>query len=77
MNVNIKRMNQFSLEGKDYIELHNLLKVIGLCGSGGEAKMLIADGLVKVDGVVETRKRCKIRAGQVAEFQGEKISVQA
>jgi len=39
--------------------------------------MLIADGLVKVDGVVETRKRCKIRTGQIVEFQGETIEVKA
>lgn len=70
-------MNHFCLEGKDYIELNNLLKVTGLCGSGGIAKMVIADGLVKVDAVVETRKRCKIRPGQRVEFQGQKIEVKA
>lgn len=69
-------MEYFCLEGKEYIELNNLLKVTGQCGSGGIAKMLIADGLVKVNGVVETRKRCKIRGGQVVEFQGETIEVQ-
>lgn len=70
-------MIQFTLEGKEFIELNNLLKVTGLCGSGGVAKLLIADGLVKVDGVVEMRKRCKIRAGQGVEFQGETIEVKA
>jgi len=70
-------MSPFSLEGREFIELNNLLKVTGLCGSGGVAKLLIADGLVKVDGVVETRKRCKIRAGRVVEFQGEIIEVKA
>jgi len=70
-------MEYFELGGRDFIELNNLLKVTGLCDSGGVAKMLIADGLVKVDGVVETRKRCKIRTGQIVEFQGETIEVKA
>ena len=70
-------MLQFSLQGREFIELNNLLKVTGLCGSGGVAKMVIADGLVKVDGVVETRKRCKIRAGQTVAFQGQTIAVKA
>ena len=65
----------FELQDREYIELNNLLKVTGLCASGGIAKLLIADGLVTVDGQVELRKRCKIRQGQVVEFEGEKISV--
>ncbi len=70
-------MLNFPLQGKEFIELHNLLKVTGLCDSGGVAKMLIADGRVKVDGLVETRKRCKIRPGQVVEFQGARVEVEA
>lgn len=69
-------MEIFNLEGHEYIELNNLLKITGLCESGGRAKMLIADGMVKVDGQVETRKRCKIRTGQVVEFEGQRLSVQ-
>ena len=69
-------MEIFNLEGHEYIELNNLLKITGLCESGGQAKMLIADGMVKVDGQVETRKRCKIRTGQVVEFEGQRLSVQ-
>jgi ribosome-associated protein len=68
-------MNEFNLAGHDYIELHSLLKVTGLCDSGGLAKALIADGYVKVDGHVELRKRCKIRAGQVVKFKTETIRV--
>jgi len=68
-------MQTFSLEGREYIELNNLLKVVGLVESGGLAKILIAEGMVNVDGHIELRKRCKIRAGQVVSFQGEKISV--
>ena len=46
-------MDEFKLEGKRFIELHNLLKVMGLCDSGGLAKKVIAEGHVKVDGHVE------------------------
>ena len=68
-------METFDLEGHDYIALNDLLKVEGLCASGGMAKSVIADGLVQVDGEVELRKRCKIRRGQVVEFSGNKIVI--
>lgn len=68
-------MIEFDLEEHDYIELHNLLKVTGLCESGGVAKLLIADGLAKVEGVVELRKRCKIRTGQIVEFNDQQVLV--
>jgi ribosome-associated protein len=65
----------FNLEGHEFIELNNLLKIMGLCASGGAAKALIAEGRIKVDGNVELRKRCKIRSGQVIEFEDHKIIV--
>lgn len=68
-------MESFKLEGHEFIDLNNLLKVTGLCESGGLAKKLIAEGLVTVDGKVELRKRCKIRTGQCVSFNGEQISV--
>ena len=68
-------MIEFSLDGQEYIELHNLLKVVGLVHSGGLAKSLIADGLVLVDDTVEYRKRCKIRTGQKIQFQDEIVQV--
>jgi ribosome-associated protein len=68
-------MIEFELDGQDYIELHSLLKVTGLCESGGVAKLLISDGLVQVDGAVETRKRCKIRTGQIVNFDGQQVTV--
>ena len=68
-------MEEFRLEGREYIELNNLLKVQGLCASGGMAKAVISEGLVRVDGNVELRKRCKIRSGQVVEFDGHVIKV--
>ncbi|MCC6407006.1 MAG: RNA-binding S4 domain-containing protein [Planctomycetes bacterium] len=54
---------QFRLRD-EFIELHNLLKVLGVCPSGGAAKALVASGAVQVDGAVELRKSCKLRAGQ-------------
>jgi len=68
-------MQDFALEGREYIQLNDLLKITGLCNSGGQAKQLIDQGLVKVDGVVETRKRCKVRSGQRVEFSGEQVNV--
>jgi ribosome-associated protein len=59
----------FSLEEEEYIELNHLLKVLNLVNSGGEANVLITNGEVVVNGVVETRKRNKIRAGFVVQFR--------
>jgi len=61
---------------EEFIELFKLLKVTGLCESGGMAKHAIAQSEVKVDGQVETRKACKIRKGQQVEFGGEIVLVQ-
>lgn len=66
-------MEEFNLEGHDYIELCNLLKITGLCESGGRAKTVITEGLVKVDNEVEYRKRCKLREGQMVEFEGQLV----
>ena len=60
----------------EYIELFKLLKVMGLCESGGMAKLAVSQSAVKVDGQVETRKACKIRRGQRVEYGGETIVVQ-
>ncbi|MBV6446861.1 RNA-binding S4 domain-containing protein [Nitrosomonas sp.] len=68
-------MSEFSLKGHDTIALNDLLKITGLCGSGGEAKAVIAKGKVKVNGQVELRKTCKIRNGQVVEFAREQVTV--
>lgn len=64
----------FTLTG-DYVELHNLLKLMGLADSGGSAKQLVASGEVTVDGHVESRKTCKIRAGQVVLLGDTRIAV--
>ena len=59
----------------EYVELNQLLKLVGACSSGGAGKMLVAQGRVQVDGAVELRKTCKIRAGQVVSIEGRVIKV--
>jgi len=58
------------------IELYKILKFNNMVDSGGEAKYVISEGRVTVNGQVETRKRKKIVSGDVIEFQEEKIRVQ-
>lgn len=57
---------------KEPVELFKILKFEGIAASGGEAKALIADGQVLVNGQVETRKRKQIVSGDIIEFAGEK-----
>lgn len=66
----------FILQG-EFIELNQLLKLTGLCDSGGAGKMLVASGAVKVDGHVESRKTCKIRNGQTVTIGDVTIRVEA
>jgi len=60
---------------REPVELYKLLKFEGLASSGGEAKIFISEGLVTVNGEIETRKRKKIVAGDIVEFAGEKFHV--
>ncbi|MGE8233109.1 MAG: RNA-binding S4 domain-containing protein [Stenotrophomonas sp.] len=60
---------------RDYVELKQLLKLTDLVSSGGEAKVIIGQGQVSVDGVVELRKACKIRGGQQVELGDVRINV--
>jgi len=55
---------EFQLRG-EFVELNQLLKLSGVCDSGGAGKALVAEGVVSVDGKVELRKTAKIRAGSV------------
>ncbi|MCI5148966.1 MAG: RNA-binding S4 domain-containing protein [Candidatus Electrothrix sp. MAN1_4] len=59
----------------DYIELYKLLKLANLAASGGEAKYMISEGLVRVNGEVETRKRRKTRMADTVEYGGERVTV--
>jgi len=61
---------------KEPIELYKLLKFENLVSSGGEAKHVIAEGLILVNGHVETQKRKKIVSGDIVEFDNEKIRIQ-
>ena len=67
---------EFELD-REHVELNQLLKLVGLCDSGGAGKALVASGAVAVDGLVELRKTCKIRAGQVVTVQDVEIRVVA
>ncbi|WP_406675698.1 RNA-binding S4 domain-containing protein [Sapientia aquatica] len=67
---------QFELT-EDYIEINNLLKVMGIVDSGGAGKMLVAQGNVKVDGQQELRKTAKIRANQMVSLGNVRIKVLA
>jgi ribosome-associated protein len=60
---------------RDFVELNQLLKLAGLCDSGGAGKALVASGVVRVDGSVESRKTCKIRAGQLVAVGDVEIRV--
>ena len=64
----------FEVQG-EFIELCNLLKLAGIANSGGQGKLMVSDGIVQVDGAIETRRTAKIRTGQVVECMGQKIKV--
>ena len=65
---------QFDLTA-EYIALCDLLKLVGLADSGGRGKTMVAEGLVQVDGVIETRKTAKIRKGQTVTVAASKIVI--
>ena len=60
---------------RDFVELNQLLKLAGLCDSGGAGKQLVASGVVRVDGAIELRKTAKLRAGQVVTLDGVEIRI--
>jgi len=59
----------------DYIELYKLIKVMDLAQSGGHAKILVEEGVVKRNGEVELRKRAKIVSGDTIDVDGDIIEV--
>ncbi|HEX5127360.1 MAG TPA: RNA-binding S4 domain-containing protein [Rhodocyclaceae bacterium] len=59
----------------EYIELDKLLKLLSIASSGGAAKVMVAQGMVTVDGKPETRKTRKLRAGSVVRIGDEEIHV--
>jgi len=66
----------FNLNGTEYIELIKLLKLLHIAESGGHAKIMVEDGEVKLNGVVESRKRAKLRPGDVVETSGKQITIE-
>lgn len=68
IEINIRQEDEF-------IKLGQALKKAGLVGSGVDAKMVIQDGLVKVNGEVETQRGKKLHGGEVITFNGEQVKV--
>lgn len=66
----------FTVDG-EFVELNQLLKLVGMCDSGGAGKVIVASGKVKVDGKQELRKTAKIRPGQRVQLGDVMIKVQA
>lgn len=62
---------------EDFIKLGQALKAAGLVESGVEAKFAVQDGLVKVNGKIETQRGKKLTAGDVVEFDGKKLKIEA
>jgi len=60
---------------REPVELYKILKFEGLVESGGEAKAVIEQGMVKVNRAVETRKRKQIVGGDLVEFNGETLKI--
>ena len=69
-------MEKFTLSKFEYVELFKLLKIKDMVSSGTGAKQVIDEGLVKVNGEVETQRRKKIRSGDTVEFQGMIITIE-
>lgn len=70
----MNKPTELALRG-DFITLDALLKATGLAGSGGQAKALIAEGAVRVNGEVDTRRGRKLRAGDTVQLGGEQVRV--
>ena len=68
-------MEQFNLDGEEYIELNKLLKILSWVSSGGEAKQVIDEGQVQVNGEVELRRRRKLKSGDEVTLGEEKAQI--
>ncbi len=67
-------MIEFKVTG-DYIPMIQLLKAANLVQTGGEAQIVVTEGEVKYNGLVDYRKRLKVKSGDVVEFRGKTIRV--
>ena len=68
-------METFKIKG-EYIQLNQLIKIMGWCDNGAEANSFIDEGLVKVNGVVEHRKRNKLIVGSKVEFKNHTVVIE-
>ncbi|HLN73008.1 MAG TPA: RNA-binding S4 domain-containing protein [Prolixibacteraceae bacterium] len=68
-------METYELKGEEYIELIKLLKVMRVSESGGQAKLMVEDGIVFLNGIQENRKRAKLRSGDIVEVLDFKIKI--
>jgi ribosome-associated protein len=69
-------MENFKLkEGEEYIELKNLIKLLGWVATGGEAKVRIDNQEIKVNGQIETQRRKKIRTGDIVVFSNNQVQI--
>jgi ribosome-associated protein len=68
-------MDRYELRGEEYIELVKLLKLMRISESGGQAKLMVEDGLVYRNGEQEFRKRAKLRSGDIVEVLDFKVEV--
>jgi len=68
-------MKTYELKGQEYIELIKLLKIMRVSESGGQAKMMVDDGIVYLNGLMESRKRAKLRTGDLVEVMDLKIRI--
>ena len=68
-------MQTYELNGQEYIELIKLLKIMRVSESGGQAKMMVDDGIVFLNGQQESRKRAKLRSGDFVEVMDFKIKI--
>lgn len=67
-------METFKIKG-EYIQLNQLIKAMGWCENGAEANTLIDHGFVKVNGMVEHRKRNKLVIGSKVEFNNQSVTI--
>lgn len=67
-------MQEFEIKD-EYIELMKLLKAAGICDTGGQAKLLIDNDLIQINGKAETRRRFKVKKGMIVSYQDISINV--
>ena len=60
---------------KDYIHMIQLLKALNWVETGGHAQLVVLEGLVRYNGEVDRRKRLKVKAGDIVEFDGKQVKI--